>query len=288
VKLTHPDLHWIFPRERLKDADDLEDVAEDYAEAIAERAGDSGLYAPPSGMQGIFIAAVRLLVQRAGMSPAIARRKVFVIGDAERMVSQEGSEQAANAFLKLLEEPPSDTTLILTTSEPGALLPTVRSRAISVMVPPLGDDEVRGFLADPHVEEKLSEEDELPAGVHDRVRLAGGAPGRLLAASTWALARKTAESLLAAAGAGPVERYAAAWSQAGFKARGAFSETLDALTDLLHERARRSVEAGTPSGALAATRAIEVVEQAKERVASNVNPQLITVNLVAELRNLFA
>ena len=57
-----------------------------------------------------------------------------MIGDAERMVAQEGSDQAANAFLKLLEEPPADTTLILTSSEPGALLPTIRSRSVSVRV----------------------------------------------------------------------------------------------------------------------------------------------------------
>ena len=43
------------------------------------------------------------------MSPAMAARKVFVVGDAERMVAQEGADQAANAFLKLLEEPPAGT-----------------------------------------------------------------------------------------------------------------------------------------------------------------------------------
>ena len=47
----------------------------------------------------------------------------MVIGDAERMVVQEGTDVAANAFLKLLEEPLPDTTLLLTSSDPGALLP---------------------------------------------------------------------------------------------------------------------------------------------------------------------
>src|SRR5690348_15291475 len=93
--LTHPDLHWIFPRPRLKDGDpSLEDVRDDYAEAIAERVAAHGLYAPPSGSEGIYVATVRAVVRAASMSPALATRKVFIIGDAERMVPQEGSDMA--------------------------------------------------------------------------------------------------------------------------------------------------------------------------------------------------
>ena len=122
---------------------------------------NGGLYEPPGGDEALYVATVRAIVQSAVMSPAMGRRKVFVIGDAERMVAQEGSDQAANAFLKLLEEPPADTTLILTSSEPGALLPTIRSRSVGVRVAPLADADVRAFLAD--------------ATVANRLDLAGGA-----------------------------------------------------------------------------------------------------------------
>src|SRR6185312_8445305 len=106
----------------------------------------------------------------------IAKRKVFVIGDAERMVPQEGSDAAANAFLKLLEEPPANTTLVLTSSEPGALLPTIRSRVVAVRVPPISDSAVEEFLADPIVKTYLrSEKSKIPAS--ELVGLAGGAPG---------------------------------------------------------------------------------------------------------------
>lgn len=289
LELTHPDVHWYFPRPRLKDPDpDLDDVREDYAEAIAERAAEFGLYAPPSGSEGIYIATVRAIVQQAVLSPALARRKVFIIGDAERMVPQEGSEQAANAFLKLLEEPPADTSIVLTTSEPGALLPTVRSRVVSFSVPGLEESQMRAFLSDERVKKRLDTADGVPASIEERCLFAAGSPGRLLSAGTWTVAIENARRMLdAVAGKGSAP-YDAAWAQASNKARGSFAETLDALTLQLHERARSSVRSGQDRDALAASRAVDVVEIAKERITSNVSPQLITVNLIRELQELLS
>jgi DNA polymerase-3 subunit delta' len=288
-ELTHPDLHWYFPRPRLKDTDpDLDDVRNDYAEAVAERASDAGLYAPPSGSEGIYVATVRAIVQQAVLSPAIARRKVFIVGDAERMVPQEGTEQAANAFLKLLEEPPADTTIVLTSSEPGALLPTIRSRTVSIRVAPLSDDDVRELISNETIATRLADDDAVPAAIADRVAFAGGAPGRLLAGGMWTLAIENARRLLSAVDGTGAARYETAWAQASSKARGSFADALDALTMLLHERARTSVRRSADGAALGATRAVEAVELAKERVASNVSPQLITANLVRELQELLS
>ena len=289
LELTHPDLHWYFPRPRHRDTDpDLQDVIDDYAEAVAERARDGGLYVPPSGSEGIYVATVRAIVQQAAISPAMAKRKVFIIGDAERMVPQEGSEQAANAFLKLLEEPPADTTVILTSSEAGALLPTIRSRVVSIRVAPLSQESVRAFLGDERVVERLEDEDALPSGTTERVVFAGGAPGRLLAGAAWTQALENARRILEAASGSASAPYEAAWGQASTRARGSFADTLDALTIALHDRARTSVRRGAGHTALAATRAIEAVETAKERIETNVSPQLITVNLIRELQELFA
>jgi DNA polymerase III subunit delta' len=287
-ELTHPDLHWFFPRPRPKDSDpDLEDVRDDYAEAIRDRVDEDGLYEPPSGMEGLYVATVRAIVQQAALSPAIGARKVFVIGDAERMASQEGSEQAANAFLKLLEEPPDDTTIILTSSEAGSLLPTIRSRVVSFAAGTLNDAQMREFLAHEAVGSRLKKRKALPADEGERLRFAAGAPGRLLAAESWGLALDIADRMLDAASnrsQGP--RYDAAWSQASNKARGAFADTLDALTEKLHGRARDAARRGADGDAIAASRAVERVEAAKEKIIQNVSPQLITVNLIRELQEL--
>ena len=289
-ELTHPDLHWFFPRPRLKDSDpDLEDVRDDYAGAVRERAEQGGLYAPPSGMEGIYVATVRAIVQQASLSPALGKRKVFIIGDAERMASQEGAEQAANAFLKLLEEPPEDTTIILTSSEAGALLPTIRSRVVAFPVGFLSDAHVREFIGHELVATRLKKVKALAPGIADRVEFAAGAPGRLLASEGWTVALESAQRMLDAATARRSgARYEAAWGQASNKARGAFADALDALTEKLHRRARDAARQGVDRDALAASRAVERVELAKERITQNVSPQLITVNLIRELQELLA
>ncbi|MDQ3950691.1 MAG: hypothetical protein M3282_10125 [Gemmatimonadota bacterium] len=284
--LVHPDLHWYFPRPRLKDADPSpETVRDDYGDAIAERVKRRGLYVPADGTEAIFVAAVRALIQQAALSPALARRKVFVVGDADRMVPQEGADQAANAFLKLLEEPPADTTLILTSSEPGALLPTVRSRVVAIRVPPLPEASVRQFLADPTVAAALNESS-APASLDERVRLAQGAPGTLLDASGVREAVDQASRLLAAAARGDSEeRLRLAFVQGSSRARGSFAQMLDALTMLLHQRVKDAVRAGD-SRAAGTAKALEAVERAKAMATGNVNPQLVSAALMRQLGSL--
>ncbi len=83
-------------------------------------------------------------------------------------------------------------------------------------------------------------------------------------------------------------RYETAWVTSSTKARGGFADTLDALTVELHARAEGSIKRGAQPDAFAASRAIDAVEVAKERILTNVSPQLITVNLLRELRELLS
>jgi DNA polymerase III subunit delta' len=286
--LAHPDLHWFFPRPRLKDTDATPaKILDDLAEAASERAEQSGLYAPPSGDHGIYVATVRAMLQQAALTPALGRRKVFVLGEADRMVQGTDTDTAANAFLKLLEEPPGDTTLVLTSSEPGALLPTIRSRLVAVRVPRLPDEEVRRFLADPAVAAALrSGGPALPAD--ELISRAAGAPGTLLADGKGAAVREGAQRLLEAGTlAQRAGRYRAAFGQGVAGARGTYSDVLEELTVMLHERARDAARRDDAAAAMAASRAVESVERAKELAAGNVNPQLVTAALVRELADLF-
>jgi DNA polymerase-3 subunit delta' len=68
---------------------------------------------------------MREFLRKISVSPAIARCKVGIVYEADRM-----NEFTSNAFLKTLEEPPGLTTLLLLTTRPYALLPTIRSRCL--------------------------------------------------------------------------------------------------------------------------------------------------------------
>lgn len=85
----------------------------------------------------IAIEQVRKLIAFFRLSvPGKARiKRVAVLQDAETM-----SREAQNALLKLLEEPPAGSALLLTSSQPDQLLPTVRSRAQIITLPAPGQD----------------------------------------------------------------------------------------------------------------------------------------------------
>ncbi len=280
LKGVHPDLLWYFPRPHLKDATNaaLDEVAQDYADAVAERIAASGLYARADGSQGIYVYTSRLIVQQATKTPSMARRKVFIVGDAERMVPQTSSQEAANAFLKLLEEPPADTTIILTSSEPGALLPTIRSRVVTLRVAPVSAETVRAFLAQPEAAAAVGN-----APIEDLVRLANGAPGSLIGAADRGAALQRARAMLDAARSGREQLLRAAFTTQSSKARGAFSDVLDAMTVLLHERSRDAAKHGNGAAAAAAARGIKFVEIAKRSAEGNASPQLVGAHLLTQL-----
>jgi DNA polymerase-3 subunit delta' len=280
---NHPDIHWYFPRPRLKDSDPSpEDVEDDFREAVGERTR-TGVYPPPPPEDAILIATIRAMAHAAALAPALGTRKVFVLGDADRLVVRDDSEFAAGAFLKLLEEPPRSANIILTSSEPGSLIPTIRSRVVAIRVPPLGAEALDAVLAEPAMREALTAAG-VPARADERRRLAAGAPGSLLGRAEWAEALARAQRMLDAAGDRRAQMRVAL-GQGVARSRGAFSTSLDALSSLLHDRARAALQRGNTEAASAATRALDDVERAKERASGNVNPQLITSELLRRLED---
>ncbi len=119
---------------------------------------------PPDGKaQQISIHQVRRLAALAQYRPSRARRRVFILDNADRT-----DETAANAMLKTLEEPPENTLLLLTAVSYFELLPTIRSRVFPVLMGPLAAEQVERLLPAewPAAERRLA------------ARLSEGSPGK--------------------------------------------------------------------------------------------------------------
>jgi len=84
---------------------------------------------------------MRMLKQIAYFKPMIGKKRVFIIDDAEKM-----NEEAANSLLKTLEEPPAFTHVILITTNPFLILPTIKSRCQIVRLSPLSSEEIEKVL----------------------------------------------------------------------------------------------------------------------------------------------
>ncbi|MDX6383983.1 MAG: polymerase subunit delta [Blastocatellia bacterium] len=95
--------------------------------------------------QIIRVKPMRELEREANFRPFEGAARIFIVEDADNM-----NDQAANALLKTLEEPQPSSFLILTTSNPTALLPTIRSRCQIIRFAPIATEQVEKFL----IEEK--------------------------------------------------------------------------------------------------------------------------------------
>jgi DNA polymerase-3 subunit delta' len=276
--LAHPDLHWFVPIPRGKATDPAKQTEEAkfaLADVMAERR-ETGRWEPADGTAGHWLASVRLLQRVVQLTPFRGKSKVVILGDAERMIVQQASLEAANALLKVLEEPPADTVIILTAAEPLALLPTIRSRVVPVRV---------GRVSDAAVREFLTREVDASGGpaLDRRVLAADGMIGRALAAATDDKATQRARDFLDAVSAGSDRWSVAALSQPPWGARAGFAELMAAVAVELREHIRQA--AADTDHPLLARRlaALELVQAAQEGIGTNVNPQLALAELAGAL-----
>jgi DNA polymerase-3 subunit delta' len=306
LRIEHPDLHWFFPLARPKSvgsADKLSTALEDAraAELAARRA--EPYRGPRTGENlGIFVAQMQTLRRIAIARPSLGRRKLILVGDAERLVPQESSPEAANALLKVLEEPPADTTLVLTVADPEGLLPTLRSRCLPVRLNPLPLEEVEAFL--------ISEFQLEPPTAHAIAQLSQGCPGQALGFKPGpdgpgpleSQRQQAREWLEAAVRSDPLTRLAAAHRLAPSGARGTFADTLGFLGLWLRDLAAQAAGAEAlvvntdakpllaelaaivPGSARGAAAAGRLVEEALAMGRNNVNPQLTLAWLLEGLR----
>ena len=135
LSFSHPDFIFIFPFPKESNKPDIsidgeikvEKILQEYESFIENKIKTPWKEFHFSKNIGIRIASIRMLENRIKLSPNEGIYKVYIIENAETM-----GIQAANAFLKTLEEPPNDTIIILTTSKPNSLLPTILSRCQKV------------------------------------------------------------------------------------------------------------------------------------------------------------
>lgn len=92
--------------------------------------------------QDILVKEVRRMKEFFALSAADGGRRVAIVDSADEL-----NPAAANALLKLLEEPPAGVTFLLVSHQPHRLLPTIRSRCRSLRLSPLAPGDMAAALA---------------------------------------------------------------------------------------------------------------------------------------------
>src|SRR6266571_7646732 len=116
----------------------------DVDDVFSSKAREIFVAEPESKSRRILIEQIRELEHGLQMRASDGRRKVAIIAEADRL-----QPQAANAFLKTLEEPPSNSLLLLLSALPEALPDTIVSRCITIPLAPDGQQQSK------HEQEKL-------------------------------------------------------------------------------------------------------------------------------------
>lgn len=132
-KLAHPDLTLMFPapiKDGKADPSALNLGVEHYSK--------NPFTAPPFDANlNYFVETMREIKTSVKYAPSESPRRVILLHEIEKM-----NDATANAFLKLLEEPPEHTTLIMTTSNIQRILPTIRSRCQQFYCAPLTEEQL--------------------------------------------------------------------------------------------------------------------------------------------------
>ncbi|QGX98903.1 DNA polymerase III subunit delta' [Roseovarius faecimaris] len=183
---------------------------------------------------------IRELARFIHLSAVDAGRRVVIVDAADEM-----NTAAANALLKMLEEPPERTTLLLVSHQPARLLPTIRSRCRALRLAPLSPPDLNAALVQAGVG------DALPDALAE---LAAGSVGNALRLTHQGGLALYQELLAILASLPRLDRPRALKLADAVSARGAgeMPDLLFTLTDLALARLARSGATGTPPAVEAA------------------------------------
>ena len=139
---------------------------------------------PTGGLaRNISVDQVRSLGDLLAVTPSMSPWRAIVIDSADDLEAS-----AANALLKMLEEPPANTLFFLVSHAPGRLLPTIRSRCRRLDFGRIADDAMTSLLS-------RSLPNENPSRIAELVQFANGSIGRALAIAELDLAPLEGEAL---------------------------------------------------------------------------------------------
>ena len=157
---NHPDLLWLTPAALMPEresADTADDSAPDAGPRVSKKAG-----------REIVIDQVRNAINCLSISAHRGGRRVILLFPAEAL-----NAPAANALLKILEEPPSDAVFLAVSDELDAVLPTIRSRCLLLRAPVPRRAESLAWLQTRGIERaeaKLAAAGGAPVGIDDDAR----------------------------------------------------------------------------------------------------------------------
>lgn len=121
-----------------------DDACEECSSCVAINKGhfpDVMTVAPPREV--VTIEQMRLLKQMAYLKPMVGKKRVFILEDAESMTIE-----ASNSLLKILEEPPFFSFIILLTRNPYLIIPTIKSRCQTLIFALISREDIESVLVD--------------------------------------------------------------------------------------------------------------------------------------------
>jgi len=198
--------------------------AEEWTQIIWTDHPDVGLVVAPKRV--LRVEQMRQIEKEANFRPFEGKARVFLIDEADKL-----NDASANALLKVLEEPPRTSHLILITARPAMLLPTILSRCQMIRFAPLTPAEIETHL----LQNKLA--DAKTASL--RARAAGGSIGRALSNDmvTFTSQRKAMlgvlNALVVSSDRSQLLRSAEQLNEAQYKDE--FEERLDVLETLIRD-----------------------------------------------------
>ena len=141
------------------------DDADEWTQIIWTNHPDVGLVVAPKRV--LRVEQMRQIEKEANFRPFEGKARVFLIDEADKL-----NDASANALLKVLEEPPKTSHLILITARPAMLLPTILSRCQMIRFSPLRPAEIESYLTKNNLVDSKT--------ARLRARASGGSMGRAL------------------------------------------------------------------------------------------------------------